>query len=411
MNRQTKAVSVGCILLAIFLCGSALLPHIVQAANTVTATITIPHYGFDLAITPDGKYVYVPDLNGVAVISTATNTVTANVNLNGAENVAITPNGKYAYVIVYDTQPNEQKNYVAVISTATNKVTKSITLEGNPTGVAIAPSGEYAYVAMGDLTNGNIGLVSVISTATNTITTTVTVKGSSQGIAITPNGQYVYVVGTGGMATLGGTESNNTVSVINTADNTLATTISVGIGGLGEGKCMAVTPDGAYVYVLNGGNNSLSVISTATNIVTTTITGLNSALCIAITPNGDDAYVTGQNSDNSAGVAWEISTATNAATATIPLATYPYGVAITPDGEFAYIANGVNCTVSVLSIGNDVAPTASSSPAASKIPTQPLIIILLAIIILALAAVIIAKRKTWKPDPTKISTENSTPET
>ena len=62
--------------------------------------------------------------------------------------------------------------------------------------------------------------------------------------------------------------------MINTSKNTVATTVTVGIGP----QNVAITPDGAYVYVLNGGNDSVSVISTATNTVTTTITGLTSLM-------------------------------------------------------------------------------------------------------------------------------------
>jgi autotransporter-associated beta strand protein/YVTN family beta-propeller protein len=63
-----------------------------------------------------------------------------------------------------------------------------------------------------------------------------------------------------------------TVSVINTATNTVVSTITVGISPLG----ISVTPDGKYVYVansnINNGDNGplvgiVSVISTATNTV------------------------------------------------------------------------------------------------------------------------------------------------
>ena len=66
---------------------------------------------------------YVPDLNGVAVISTATNNVTANVNVDGPNGIAITPNGKYAYVTSIPSYKWSQEIRLKVISTATNKVT------------------------------------------------------------------------------------------------------------------------------------------------------------------------------------------------------------------------------------------------------------------------------------------------
>ena len=56
---------------------------------------------------------------------------------------------------------------------------------------------------------------------------------------------------------------DNTVSVINTATNTVIGLISVGNYPLG----IAITPDGARAYVTNAGDNTVSVINTATNTV------------------------------------------------------------------------------------------------------------------------------------------------
>ena len=127
----------------------------------MTATITVggnPNQG--VAITPDGKYVYVTNDDGaVAVISTATNSVTANITIapltatttiggvsmpsssSLPQAVAITPNGEYAYVACAD-------GAISVINTATNTVAATITLEygDNPNALAITPNGEYAYV-------------------------------------------------------------------------------------------------------------------------------------------------------------------------------------------------------------------------------------------------------------------------
>ena len=58
---------------------------------------------------------------------------------------------------------------------------------------------------------------------------------------------------------------SNTVSVIDTATNTVVSTIPVGSIPFGVG----VTPDGSKVYVANQGSNTVSVIDTATNAVST----------------------------------------------------------------------------------------------------------------------------------------------
>ena len=62
-------------------------------------------------------------------------------------------------------------------------------------------------------------------------------------------------------------QDSDTVSVINTATNTVVTTVPVGDVPLG----VRVSPDGTLAYVTNLVDGTVSVISTATNTVTATI--------------------------------------------------------------------------------------------------------------------------------------------
>src|SRR5665213_2210726 len=67
---------------------------------------------------------------------------------------------------------------------------------------------------------------------------------------------------------------SNTVSVINTAANTVTATVNVGA----TPYVVAVSPDGTRAYVSNGNSNSVSVINTATNTVIATVPGRNQSL-------------------------------------------------------------------------------------------------------------------------------------
>ncbi len=67
--------------------------------------------------------------------------------------------------------------------------------------------------------------------------------------------------------------------MIDTATNTVATTVVVGFGAFG----VAVTPDGAFTYVTRA-PNLVSVISTATNTVIATVTVGGNPQGIAIRP-------------------------------------------------------------------------------------------------------------------------------
>jgi YVTN family beta-propeller protein len=157
-------------------------------------------------------------------------------------------------------------NTVLVIDTATNTfVGTPIPVGSNPEWVAVAPDGKHAYVA-----NFGSNNVSVIDTATNTVVTTVPVGSKPNGVAVAPDGKHAYVANFG----------SNNVSVIATATNTVVTTVPVGSTPNG----VAVTPDGKYAFVTNFNSNNVSVIDTATNTVVATVAVGVSPLGVGIVP-------------------------------------------------------------------------------------------------------------------------------
>ena len=133
---------------------------------------------------------------------------------------------------------------------------------------------------------------------------------------------------------------DNTVSVIDTATNTVVATIPVGNFPLG----VAVTPDGTKVYVANFSDNTVSVIHTATNTVVKTIPVGTGPMAVAVTPDGTKVYVTNDGSNNVS----VIHRPGNTVVATIPVGTHPAGVAVTPDGTQVYVTNAADNTVSVI---------------------------------------------------------------
>jgi YVTN family beta-propeller protein len=140
---------------------------------------------------------------------------------------------------------------------------------------------------------------------------------------------------------------------------------------------VAVTPDGAHVFVANLLDNTVSVIATATNIVTAVPVG-SFPTGVTVTPDGAHVYVTNQ-VGNTVSV---IGTATNTVTATVPVGSSPVGVAVTPDGTSIYVSNSADNTVSVIAAATNTVtaivpvglnPDAfgqfiSSSPTVSAVP-------------------------------------------
>ena len=88
---------------------------------------------------------------------------------------------------------------------------------------------------------------------------------------------------------------DNTVSVIDTATNTVVgVPIAVGTHPTGN----AVHPAGTYVYVTNGGSHTISVIDTATNTVVDTVMVGAYPRNVAVHPAGTFVYVTNYDSNN-----------------------------------------------------------------------------------------------------------------
>ncbi len=147
------------------------------ATNTVTATVSDPLSPGLLTLSPDGSRLYVQNGDGasITVIDTTTNaavgdpisfTTTGN---NG--NLAISPDGRYLYV-PESTSPG----FIKVVDTQTDAVT-SIPFENYavPSNVAFSPDGHYAYVTatVQPGSQVNSALV-VINTTNNTISDPIT---------------------------------------------------------------------------------------------------------------------------------------------------------------------------------------------------------------------------------------------
>ncbi len=116
-----------------------------------------------------------------------------------------------------------------------------VTLLGMVLFAAPTQAQQFAYV-----TNSSSSSVSVVDTATNTVTATVGVEDRPIGIAFTPDRSLLYVANSG----------SNSVSVIDTANNTVSATVAVGSFPQG----LAFTPDGSRAYVGSSFSNSVSVI-------------------------------------------------------------------------------------------------------------------------------------------------------
>jgi YVTN family beta-propeller protein len=194
-----------------------------------------------------------------------------------------------------------------------------------------------AYVA-----NGGSNTVSVIDTSNNTITAAIPVGKNPKAVAFSPTANIAYVTNYG----------ENTVSVIDVTNNTVITTITVGNGP----SAVAFNPAGDIAYITNFGTlatseNTVSVIDTHTHTVKATITVGDRPTGIAFHPTANIAYAI--NYRDEPGTVSVIDTSTNMVLSSITVEFKPEAVAFHPTANIAYVTNYQSDRVSVIDTSNN----------------------------------------------------------
>ncbi|MBZ5607471.1 MAG: hypothetical protein LAP38_04375 [Acidobacteriia bacterium] len=189
--------------------------------------------------------------------------------------VAITPDGSTALVTRYD-------NDVVWIDTNTDQVTFTLPTGGvYPSGIAISPDGTRAYVTNYFNTNPSLLVIDVVNRA---ILTTVPLGGAyPRSATITPDGSQVWVNyynGTG-------------VDIV----DTLTLTVAAGIRfNAIVSTGMAFNPTGTKAFIATS-PNLLAVVDTKTLNTLATITVGSEPMDVAVTADGALLFVTSYNSN------------------------------------------------------------------------------------------------------------------
>jgi YVTN family beta-propeller protein len=219
------------------------------AGHTVVATIATGPASLGIAADPTGDFVYQAlrgDREAVAVIATATNTVSATVGVAGhPEHIEFMPHESRAYVA--------HTSGLSVIETTTHTVIGDIDLRdvmAQPLGLAFSPDNSLLYVGSYDRN----GWIAVIETAGHTVV---------DSIIGTPYALQIAPVHDGGMAYV--PLANFPIAVLDLARNELLTTVTVKSWGL------APIPGDNLVYATSMPDSSLAVIDTRFHTVVRTV--------------------------------------------------------------------------------------------------------------------------------------------
>jgi YVTN family beta-propeller protein len=301
------------------------------AADNPNPTVIVGGDPQGVAVDPDGKHAYVASYadNALRVIDTASQRVVGSIHVGAnPRGVAVDPDSRHAFVTNY------AENSVSVIDTTSGKVIHNVAVGANPTAVGIFPRDHYAFV-----TNYYGNTVSVINIADLKVVGVVPVGVHPDGIAIDSRGEFAYVTNS----------DSNSVSVIDVHTQKVARTVLVGRSP----QKVAIDPDGRHAYVTNYGDNNVSVIDLPTQLgvdfyhailkVNNTIpVGINPR-GLAVAPDSHHAFVVNVGDDTMS----VIDTATGTVIGTSFVGYSPDEVAVAPDGT-AYITARGDGTVTVL---------------------------------------------------------------
>jgi serine/threonine-protein kinase len=241
----------------------------------------------------DGRTAYVSvyttsgSVHLIAFVDTATGEVTGTVTVTNHTPgpSQISPNGRYLYVPNHNSMtmsgamtamdgPGE--NDIDVINVATKKLVDTITVEPNPHWIVFGQDGLF-YV-----TNHASGMITIVNSNTNQVVKKFVVGETPHAIAISPDGSRLAVT----------SYSGNKVFILSTATDKVIATIPVGR----EPLDIEYSPDGRYLYNTNCNDNTVSVINTATDKVIDTIKTGKQPTSIDVLPNGRQAYITDEGS-------------------------------------------------------------------------------------------------------------------
>ena len=187
-------------------------------------------------------------------------------------------------------------------------------------GAASAYAAPFAYI-----TSEDDGTVSVIDTATNTVATTIPVGRFPLGVAVNAAGTRAYV----------GNYEDQSISVIDTSTNTVVDTVSVSPNDV---QGIAVSADGTRVYAVGGETGMVSVIDTATDTVIATIAVGRAPRSVAVNPAGTRVYV-GNSTDNDHGGFTVIDATNNTVITAIAVAAEPWGIVVDHTGTRVFVSH------------------------------------------------------------------------
>jgi YVTN family beta-propeller protein len=235
----------------------------------------------DLCLSPDGKTLYIKNINNLVVVDTATWTSLQTVNYpaSGASmhGIAVSKDGNHIFLT---GAANELYDF-AVAPDRTVGFSRTIPLPAgaDPCGVALTADGSRAYVCLSIL-----NALAVVSIPSGSVLQQIPVGIAPWDVVLTPDESQAYVSDWGGRsptnsepsaASAGtpvlidarGVAASGAVSVVNLVSGAELAKIPTGL----HPSDLELSPDGTTLYVANANSDTVTVIDTQTRTLRETI--------------------------------------------------------------------------------------------------------------------------------------------
>jgi YVTN family beta-propeller protein len=265
----------------------------------------------------------------------------------GPHEIAVSPDGRRAVVTNYGAdQPGTTLTLLDLVARTPVGTIDLAPLE-RPHGVAWLPDGRHVVVTI-----EADSLVAVVDVDSGAVVGRIpTRQASSHMLALSPDGAFAYVANVG----------DGSVSMLDVAGRFLVRTVRTGQGAEG----IALSPDGAELWVTNRSANTVVVLDAATLAPLDTLGSADFPIRVAFAMDGELAVVTNARSgtlrlfdalerDGVATLALPIDSTRVRGTMLGPEfgrgTGVPIGVLVSPDGRRAYVANANADLVTVVDL-------------------------------------------------------------
>ena len=274
------------------------------------------------AVVHAAPFAYVTRSDGVVrVIDTATQDIVATITTGGLpQGVGINPEGARAFIA------NAATNELHVVDTAAHAIIANLAVAAGPSAVVLNPSGNRVYVLHPG--TGGSSQLTILNTENFTGAGTITFANRAERLAMSSDGAQLYV----------SHPLANSVSVVNTS-SLAVTSIATAPAPFG----MAHDPNLNRLYVANAGGQ-VTVINNASGAVIATLAlpSCTGSRNLAVNPAGNRLVVTCEDMNTFLSIDLASLQVT-----TVAVGSRPTAVDITPDGQLIYVVNSGSGTVSI----------------------------------------------------------------